>query len=391
MTEQSESTGVCTRCVIDWSVPHADFDENGVCRFCRIHDALEKEYPLGEAGARKLDEIAARIKRSGKGRKYDCVVGVSGGRDSTYLLHLAKSLDLKPLAVHFNDGFGNPIAGQNMRKATERLGVEMRTITSNWKESKDIRIACLKASIPDMNLGCDLGIAAALYGVASSEGIGYILVGHTFRTEGISPPEWTALDGKYLKSIHKRFGTIEFKRWKAFEPGYNLGIREMFYYTIIRRIRTITPLCYVDYVRKDVDELLKREFDWVSPGAHYFDDLYQALLSHILRVKFKIDRRKINYGALVRTNQMNREEALQRMNEIYALEDPRIIDLCIKRLGLSKEELEEILQTPVKTFKDYPNHLGLIIMAGPLLKVMAAMKLFPVSVYQKYCGWKVES
>ena len=193
---------MCARCVVDTTVPGYNFDSDGICAYCRLHEKLEKNYPLTEEGQKIRDGLIEMIKREGKGRKANCIVGISGGRDSTYTLYMCKKVwGLHPLAVHFNDGFGNPVAGENMRKATKKIGVELVTITSDWRESKDIRIAYLKASTPDVGTPTDIGIANALYGVAVKEGIRNIVIGQSFRTEGIAPLEWNYLDGKYLKNI----------------------------------------------------------------------------------------------------------------------------------------------------------------------------------------------
>lgn len=387
MTRRSgHNVQTCTRCVIDSTVPRATFDADGACSYCDLHDLLDREYPLDESGKRRFQAIVDRIKRHGHGKKYDCVIGISGGRDSAYLLYLAKELGLRPLAVHFNDGFGNPTAGENMREVTRILGVDLRTVTSDWRESKDLRIACLKASVPDLNLGCDMGIATALYGVATAENLGYVLIGQSFRTEGIAPLEWNFLDGRYLRSIHNRFGTTELKAWRPEAPGYHLGLREIFYYSVVKRIRVVTPLYYHHYVRSDVDELLVEKLGWVNPGAHYFDDLYQALMQYVLRVKFGIDRRRFNYAALVRSDQMARGDALRRLEEIYAIEDPKVINLCIKRLGLSQEEFDGLMELPTKSFVDYPTNFTLIRNVAPLIRLLSMANLVPKSSYAKYCG-----
>lgn len=376
----------CTRCIIDSTVPRAMFDADGVCSYCHEHDLLDREYPLTPEGQRRFEAIVERIKRGGHGKPFDCVMGVSGGRDSTYLLWLAKQLGLRPLAVHFNDGFGNPVAGQNMRNATEALGVELRTITSDWRESKDLRIACLKASVPDLNVGCDMGVGAALLGVAAAEQLKYVLIGQSFRTEGIAPLEWNYLDGLYLKAIHNQFGTIPLRPWTANDPGYHLDVREVMYYTMLRGIRTVNPLYHVPYVRQDVDTLITRELGWTNTGAHYFDDLYQALMFYVHRVKFGIDRRRYNYAALIRSGQMARETALERLREPYAIEDPDVIRLCIKRLGLTQEEFDACMALPPKTFMDYPNNFRRIRRAAPLVALLSRLGLIPRSTYHKYCG-----
>ena len=157
---------ICTKCCIDTTVSGVKFDQSGECNFCKMHNELDQEFPLNQQGQKKFKIIIQKIIKAGRGRKYDCVVGISGGRDGCYTLYLAKKLGLRPLAVHFNDGFGNPVAGENMTNVTKKLGVDLKTVTSDWRESKDIRIAFLKASTPDLGMPNDLGIATALYSSA---------------------------------------------------------------------------------------------------------------------------------------------------------------------------------------------------------------------------------
>lgn len=388
LTNQKEYQ-LCQRCIVDTTVPGATFDENGICSYCHLQDKLAAEFPNGTEGEKIINRYLSKIIKSGKGEKYDCVLGLSGGRDSTFTLWLAvKKWDLRPIAVHFNDGFGNPIAGENMIKACKKLGVELRTITSDWRESKDLKIAFLKASTPDMEEGADIGIATALYGVAAKENIKYIIIGQSFRTEGIAPLTWNYLDGKYLKEVHKKFGQEKLRKWTPEDPGFNLSLKEMFYYAVVRRIKTIPLLYYYDYIRSEAEKPLKAELDWVYTGAHYFDDLYQSLMSYVNRVKFNIDRRKYNYSALIRSGQMNREEALEKVKSVYVIEDPKVIDLCIKRLGLSKEEFAEIMKLPLKTFRDYPNHYKLIKLFKYPIFILSKLNLLPGTAYDKYfhCG-----
>ena len=166
--------------------------------------------------------------------------------------------------------------------------------------------------------------------------------------------------------MHKQFGTVPLRPWQPNDPGFNLGIKEMVYYAFIRRIKTVTLLYHLDYVRSEVDELLVRELDWQNPGAHYFDDLYQSLIYYLNRVKFGIDRRLFNYSALVRSGQMSREVALDRVSRINPIEDEAVIALCIKRLGLTRAEFEAIVATPAQNFHDYPDSYRLLrLCAGP--------------------------
>ena len=381
----NEKYEICSRCVSDKTVPGTRFDVNGVCSYCSLHDKLDRLYPLSPVGEKRLEQIVVNIRKQGCNSKYDCIVGISGGRDSTYILwFIVKVLGLRPLAVHFNDGFGNPQAGENMIKATKKLNVDLRTITSDWRESKDLRIAFLKASTPDLGIPTDIGIATALYGAAVKEGVQNVIIGQSFRTEGVAPLEWSYLDGKYVTTVHKMFGTNVLRPWKPTDPGFNLNLVHMFYYLALKRIKTIALLYYVNYVRKDVDEMLHHELGWVNPGAHYYDDLYQSLMTYVLRRKFNIDRRKFNYSALVRSGQMSRDEAMEKLKEVYVIEDPKIIDLCIKRLGLTREQFEEFMDLPPKTFRDYPSHYKLIRSLRVPIWLLSRIGVLPVTAYEKY-------
>jgi N-acetyl sugar amidotransferase len=380
----------CTRCVIDTTVPGHDFDADGVCAYCRLHDQLAQRYPLNARGKAVQAKLIRDIRRKGQNKKYDCLIGVSGGRDSTYTLYLAKTKwKLRPLAVHFNDGFGNPVAGENMIKAARKLGVELRTITSDWRESKDLRLAYLKASTPDLGTPTDIGIATALYSTAVKEDVRYIIIGQSFRTEGIAPLEWNYLDGRYLLSVHQQFGSVPLRKWRPEDPGFRLTFKEMFYYLVYKRIKTVPLLYFENYIRREASEIIAKELDWVYPGAHYYDDLYQSLMTYVMRKKFMIDRRIYNYSALVRSGQMPREEALDRLKELYVIEDPKVINLCIKRLGLTPQVFEkEVMEIPPKTFRDYATSYDLIKRLRVPIKWLCALNLLPSVTYDKYfkCG-----
>ncbi|MFC1577029.1 N-acetyl sugar amidotransferase [Candidatus Omnitrophota bacterium] len=375
---------ICAKCIVDTTIPGARFDENGVCNYCKIHDKLEKLYPLNEKGEKTFKGILGKIRSAGRGKKYDCVVGVSGGRDSTYTLHLVKQLGLRPLAVHFNDGFGNPMAGENMRKSAAKLGVDLRTVTSDWRESKDLKIAFLKASTPDVELGTDVGIETALYGTAVQVGVKYIISGYSFRTEGICPLEWNYLDGKYLKSVHERFGTVSLRKWRPEDPGFNLGIKHILYYTFIKGITAIPLLNYVNYIRADAEEIIKKELDWNYPGSKYYDDLYQSVVTYVYRTKFNLERRKYIYSTLIRSGQMDKAWALEDIKYTDVIEDPKIIALCLKRLGITRAEFEEYLARPPKTFRDYPTSYSFIRAMRIPIWILSRLNILPGIAYEKY-------
>ena len=376
---------ICTRCSQDSTIPGISFDENGVCNFCDFHDRLEKIFPNGNEGRAILDKLFRKVKKEGKGKKYDCIAGISGGRDSVYLLYcLVKVWGLNPLAVHFNDGFDNPVAGENMVNACNILGVDLRTITSDWREAKALKIDFLKASTPDLNMGTDIGIASSLYSVAYKEKVKYIFIGQSFRTEGIKPLTWSFFDGDYLKNVHNQFSEQPLRPWKADNPGFNFTYKELFYYSFVKGIKTFTPFYYWDYVRIDAEEIIKSELNWVYPGAHYFDDLYHSMIKYVHRIKFNIDLNMNSDAALVRSGQMEREQAIERAHSIYKIEDERIIDLCVKRLALSKEQFDSYLALPPKTFLDYKTSYNVIKRLKFPIKIASKLNIIPKVAYYKY-------
>lgn len=379
----------CTRCISDSTCPGITFDKNGVCNFCHLHDKWVNIYPNNEKGQAIWSKKLQQIKQDGKNKKFDCIVGISGGRDSTYILHLAVvKYKLRVLAVHFNDGFDNPVGGENMINITKKLGVELRTITSDWREAKDLKISFLKASVPELNEGTDVGIAAACYGVAHKEGIKHLLYGQSFRTEGIKPLSWAYMVGNYVTDVQKKLGTVPLRPFTPDDPNYQLGWKELFYYSIIKGIKAHSPLYYEKYIRKEAEEIIKKEYNWVYPGAHYYDDLYWSLITYVHRVKFNIDFRLNAYSALVRDGQMDREWAIEAVKKPYVMEDPKIIDLCLKRLAINKEQFEEWLALPPKTFRDYNTGYATMLWLRPFIKLATKMGFMPEIVYDKYflCG-----
>lgn len=380
---------VCTRCVQDTTVPGIYFDKSGVCNFCHLHNRMCQMFPNGKEGKRILNKHFSKVRYQGKGAPYDCVVGISGGRDSIVLLwKVVKEWGLRPLAVHFNDGFDNPVAGENMINAVDKLGVDLITITSDWREAKDLNISFLKASVPELNLGTDVGIASSLYGVASRQNIKYVIIGQSFRTEGVKPLSWSFFDGDYLRNVQRELGTIQLRPWKPDNPGFNLGMKELAYYTVFKGIKTLTPMYYSDYVRDEAEKIIKEELGWVYPGAHYFDDLYHSLIKYVHRVKFNIDLNMNSDSALVRSGQMDRQGALERAHGVYQIEDDKVIELCIKRLGITRDEFESYIELPCKTFRDYPTSYNLIRLLRAPIWMASRLNLVPKVAYDKYfnCG-----
>ena len=218
----------CSRCVFDTTVSDIVFDAKGECQYCKIHDKMEDLHPLGVIGEERLKKYIKKIKKKGARKKYDCIVGISGGRDSTYTLYLAVKLGLRPLAVHFDNGWNTDISVSNVKNACNILNIDLYTVVADWEEFKDLQISFLRSSTPDADIPSDYAIVSTLYKVASKEGVKYILNGHSFRTEGTTPISWMYMDGRYFKSIYKKFSNN--RKIKSFPI---LTATSLFYYSII--------------------------------------------------------------------------------------------------------------------------------------------------------------
>ncbi|MFA5060538.1 MAG: N-acetyl sugar amidotransferase [Candidatus Omnitrophota bacterium] len=375
------NSGVCTRCVLDTTIPEIRFDENGVCQYCKIHDDLEKEYPLNDDGKRKLDRWVEKIKKDGQGKPYDIIVGVSGGRDSTFGLYMVVKLGLRPLAVHFDNGWNSEIAVTNIKRATEKLNVDLHTFVVDWDEFKDLQISFLKASTSDAEIPTDVAIHGILHRVAAQENIKYILFAHSFRTEGFSPIGWTYMDGRYIREVQKKFGT---KKLKTFP---NLTISNFFYYRLIKKIQVVPLLSLMEYRHKEAQELLEKELGWKYYGGHHHESYYTHFFqSFYLPRKFNIDKRKLEYSALIRSGQMTREAALTDITQNVYPYDEELVKYTMNKLGLSKEDFESIMKAPRKNFQDYPTYFPLLkILKFPILWA-TKLNIFPKHLYMKYLG-----
>lgn len=368
----------CSRCILDTTVPEIVFDQKGECNYCKIHDELEKKYPLGKEGKRKLKELVDKIKKDGKGKKYDCVVGVSGGRDSTYTLYMAKKLGLRPLAVHFDNGWNSETAVRNIQKVTNKLGVDLHTVVADWEEFKDLQIAFLKASTPDAEVPTDYVMISVLFQVAAQEGIKYHITGHSFRTEGTSPIGWTYMDGRYIKNVHKKFGKIKIKSFPI------MGFFQLSHY-LLKGIREFRLLEYLDYNQKKVGEILKKEIGWEYYGGHHHESIYtQFFQSYYLNKKFKIDKRKTEFSALIRSGQTKRSNALKEIiSHSYPI-NKEIMNYTINKLGLSKKEFNNIMNAKPKTFLDYKTYYPIIQSLKMPIKIACKLNLLPKILELKY-------
>ncbi len=357
---------MCSRCILESDIPGIMFDEDGICNYCKIHDMLDEQHPLGKGSEQALDELFSKVRTDGQGKAYDCIIGVSGGIDSTYTLYLAVKAGLRPLAVHFDNGWNTETATHNIEKTTKKLGVDLHTVVADWEEFRDLQIAFLRSSTPDLDIPTDIAIYKVLYEMADKENVKYIINGVSFRTEGKIPLVWGYGDGRYIKSVHKRFG----KRPLLTFPNFTLF--DWFYYGLIKRIKHIRPLYFVEYDKDKVKKLMMDELDWEPYGGKHHESTYTKFIqSHILPKKFKIDKRRVHLSALVRSCQMTKDQAIEELTvppitDSVAKEEQ---DYVIKKLGLKPEEFKEIMAKKPKNFLDYPTNYPLLKALKKPLKI----------------------
>ena len=368
----------CTRCLYDEFTPRIVFDAGGVCSYCHAYDRMDAEHPTGEEGQRRLEAFAAEIRQAGKRKKYDCVVGVSGGCDSSYTLYLAKQLGLRPLAVHFDNTWNSTTATENIRNVLKALDVDLYTLVVDNEEYDDIYRSFLEAGVIDIEAPTDIGLAATIYRAAAKFGVSYTLEGHSFRTEGISPLGWLYMDGKYIKSVHRRHGTV---RMKTFP---NMTLTKFLYWTSVKRIRKIRPLYYIDYHKEPAKALLERELGWKWYGGHHLENRFTAFYhSYFIPRRWALDFRVLGYAGLTRAGQMTRDEGLALLSQPPYLE-PDLLQYVKKRLGYSDADFERVMTLPKRTFRDYETYKKTFERLKPLFRVLAERDLVPKTFYLKF-------
>ena len=368
----------CIRCLYDETVPAIRFDENGVCSYCRTHDLLEREYPTGEEGRRRLEKISADIRSEGRRRKYDVIVGVSGGCDSSYMLYLARQLGVRPLAVHFDNTWDSTIAVENISNVLKTLDVDLYTYVVDNKEYDDIYRSFLKAGVLDVDSPTDIALAATLNIACEKFGIRYIFEGHSFRTEGIAPLGWIYMDGKYVQSVQRKYGSFPLKTYP------NMLLPKFLKWTALLGIKKIRPLYYLDYQKEEAKTLLSRELGWKWYGGHHLENRFTAFWhTYFAPLRWGIDSRLLGHSALVRSRQMSREQGLELISKPQEY-DPELIEMVKKRLGFSDEEFERLMNLPKKTYRDFKTYKKTFERLRFLFWILYKLNRVPKSFYLKF-------
>jgi len=367
----THSIKLCARGVWDEHIPGIKFDEHEISNYAYLHDALCKAYPRGKRGLEEWQILVHKIKKQGLGKRYDCIIGVSGGTDSCYLLYIAKEQGLRPLAVNLDNGWNSDIAVKNIKKITTALNIDLETYVIDYDEVKDLIKSYMLAGLPWIDMPTDLAIKAVLYKIAATEGVKYILRGNDFRSEGSQPTEWTYGDGKQLSYVHNKFGSVKLKSF----PNYTFG--SLFYYSFILGIKSIYPFYYLDYNKTNAHIFLKEKYNWEYYGGHHFENLFTKFaISYWLYEKFGIDKRKITLSAQILSGEISREEALLKIKTkpCDSEETNLLIDFVIKKLGLTKEQFISIINNQNHSYKDYPYYV--FFFSNNRILIQSLMKFF---------------
>jgi N-acetyl sugar amidotransferase len=363
---------------MDTSDPRITFDERGWCDYCRNYykNILPHWHP-DEPGEKEIAKIADRIRRDSRGRTHECIIGLSGGPDSSYATYVAKAkMGLNPLIYHVDAGWDNQQAVSNIEKMVNGLNLDLFTEVIDWEEMKDLQVAFLRSQIPDQDYPQDMAFFSGLYRFAKKNKIKYILTGANFSTECVrEPEEWGAyvgIDKRLVGDIHKSFGRV---------PLGTFPIIDVFEYKVIYRyllgMKIITPLNFVPYVKKEAERELSEKFGWQGFVHKHHESRFTIFYeSYWLPRKFGFDKRRAHFSSLILTNQMSRREALERIArpEVDELTLEQEFEYVASKLGLSVEELKHIFEGKNKTYADYKNKKRLISIGAKVMRSLGLEK-----------------
>lgn len=374
------SVRICSRCIYDERVSAIEFDAQGVCNYCHQIDDLKSQYGTGSPeGQRKLAEIIEDIRRDGRGKPYDCVIGVSGGTDSSYLVVLAKRWGLRPLAVHYDNTWNTAISTQNIHKVLKALDIDLHTHVVDNKEADDIFKSFFLAGVAEIEASTDLALAETTYRAAAKYGVKYVLEGHSFVTEGITPVGRNYFDGRYIQGIHRRHGTRPMRSYPL------MTFARFLWWSCFARIRKVRPLWYIDYSKEDARAFLEREFGWQYYGGHHLENRMTAFFHGIYAPqKFASDFRNNTLSARVRGGEMTRQAAWDEYSRLPEVEE-ELLAYVKKRLGLTDAEYERVMAEPPRSWHEFPTYKKRFERLRPLFAVLARHNLVPMSFYLKYC------
>ncbi len=363
---------ICSNCVMDTTDTKINFDTDGVCDHCNTYysDIVPKWHP-DKFSEIELIQVINKIKAEGKNRDFDCIMGMSGGIDSSYLLYVMKEkYGLRPLVFHVDAGWNSQIAVNNIERLIDGLGLDLYTEVINWEEIKDLQLAFFKSGVPHIDVPQDHAFFATMYKYASKNEIKYILTGGNYSTECVrNPLEWMYYqsDSIQLKDIHKKHGTIPLKTY----PVTNILWHKV-YLPYLRGIKLIRPLDYLPYHKEEAMQLLVDKYGYQKyPQKHFESRFTRFYESYWLPERFGYDTRRVQYSSLILTGQLSRDEALRKLEQpSYDLETiQQEFQFVATKLGISVKELQSYFDAPKKTFKDYKSQEDVYKIGARLMRL----------------------
>lgn len=349
---------ICSRCVMDTSDPNIVFDENGFCNHCtQTLRSLQRDYGNEGSNRGTVNEIIQKVKIAGNGKKYDCIIGLSGGIDSSYLAYvLVKQYGIRPLAIHIDNGWDSDLSVTNIYNIVNKLNIDLITHVIDWEEFKELQKSFLYASVLDLEMLSDHAIGVVINKLAIKERIKYYLIGSNYQTESILPQAWfysDKLDSANIIDIYKKYGSgikirtypfLSFKEYFLF--GLNYG-------------QYLTPLSFMDYHKESARKLLINELDWQDYGGkHHESFITKFYQTYILPKKFGIDKRKAHFSSLICTGQITREVALNELKKpsISSSEEEESVSYFCKKMGLKPDELDWIMKQPERKHEEFKTY-----------------------------------
>lgn len=369
---------ICTNCIMDTSDPNIIFDENGVCDHCHdFENNVKPNLQTDKRGRNELLKTVEKIKADGKGKDFDCILGISGGVDSSYMLHLAvKEFGLRPLVFHVDGGWNSELAVHNINVMIDKLGLDLYTEVINWEEMKDFQLAFFKSGVPHIDIPQDHAFVATLYHFADKHNIKYILNGGNFSTECVQYPMkyyYYGTDMRHINNIRKQFGTIKMESYP-----FSSVFRHKIYLKYIRNVNVVKPLNSMPYFKEEALTLLEKEYGWKPyPQKHFESRFTRFFESYWLPERFGFDPRRVQYSSLILTGQMTREESLEKM-KIPAYNSETIeedFNFIATKLGIMREELQGYFNMPKKFYWDYKNQQTIFKLGATALHWMGVEKV----------------
>jgi len=369
---------ICSNCIMDTTDPNITFDARGWCDYCRnYYENILPNWHPDEKGEKVLAPVIEKIKKEGKGRDHDCMIGISGGVDSSYVAYLAKEkFGLRPLMYHVDAGWNSQVSVNNIQRLLDGLGLDLYTEVIDWSEMKDLQLAFFRAQVANIDIPQDLSFFSALYKFGVKRNIRYILTGANYSTECVREPnEWGAYyasDMRFVRDIHRRFGQRTLKTF----PTSDIFTYKL-YYNYVKGMRVIKPLNYVPYIKENAIQELTDRFGWQRYAQKHHESRFTRFVECFwLPKKFGYERRKAHLSSLILTNQMTREEALERIAKPELDEQTMMqeFEYVAKKLDLTVSELWELFEGENKTYRDYKNKMALITLGTKAMRILGMEK-----------------